>query len=174
VTGAGRARIGGVLAAVLLSLLAAAPAGAHGSTAADCSIVVHSHLTPGVVALTPRSGTHDTGGETGSIGCTGTLDGHRVVGTGSFGFVGDFHQITCVSDTSPLSGRYSMTVPTDAGPIHFTGTITDARLAVLDQFTLTQDSGRFVGTSVVAPIVGDCVLAPVTDILITIVGSFRS
>jgi LPXTG-motif cell wall-anchored protein len=75
-------------------------------------------------------------------------------------------------DTVPLSGTYSFTVPTDAGSLHFSGHITDARISVLDTFDLTQSGARFTGTAAVVPIVGTCV-TPVTDVLITMVGSFK-
>jgi hypothetical protein len=123
--------------------------------------------------MVPTSGAETSGGETGSIACTGTFDGQRVTGSGTFGYEGTFTGITCLFDSAPLSGRYSFTVPTDAGSLHFTGTITDARIAVLDRFELSQSGAHLTGTAAVVPINGTCLITPTTDILITMLGSFR-
>jgi hypothetical protein len=123
--------------------------------------------------MVPTSGTETSGGETGSIACTGTFDGQRVTGPGTFGYEGTFTGITCLFDSAPLSGRYSFTVPTDAGSLHFTGTITDARIAVIDRFDLSQSGAHLTGSAAVVPINGTCLITPTTDILITILGSFR-
>ncbi len=58
--------------------------------------------------------------------------------------------------------------------MHFTGTITDSRIAVVDQFELTQPGAHLTGIASVVPINGTCLLTPTTDVLITIVGSFSS
>jgi hypothetical protein len=123
--------------------------------------------------MVPTSGTETSGGETGSIACTGTLDGQRVTGSGTFGYEGTFTGITCLFDRAPLSGRYSFTVPTDAGSLHFTGTITDARIAIIDRFELSQSGAHLTGSAAVVPINGTCLITPTADILITILGSFR-
>lgn len=123
--------------------------------------------------MVPTSGTETSGGETGSIACTGTFGGQRVTGSGTFGYEGTFTGITCLFDSAPLSGRYSFTVPTDAASLHFTGTITDARIAIIDRFELSQSGAHLTGTAAVVPINGTCLITPTTDILITILGSFR-
>jgi hypothetical protein len=165
-------RIVSCLLALFLPMLLARPVYAQGATAADCLITVSVHLSP-AVSLSPTSGTETTGGETGSIACSGAFDGHRVTGNGTFGYEGIFTGITCLSDTTPLSGTYSLTVPTDAGPLHFSGHITDARIAAVDRFDLSQTGAHFTGTAAVVPIVGTCFVIPTTDILITMLGSFR-
>jgi hypothetical protein len=167
-----RVRIGGLLSAlVVLQMLAAWPAHAEGATAASCLINMSVHVTPGV-SMVPTSGVETTGGETGSIACTGTFNGDMVTGAGTFGYHGTFTGITCLLDGLPLSGSYSFTVPTTAGPLHFTGTITDSRIAVVDRFELTQPGAHLTGIASVVPINGTCLLIPTTDVLITIVGSF--
>jgi hypothetical protein len=170
----GQTRIVGSLAAlaVILSVVTAGPALAQGGSAADCLISVPVHLSP-AVSMVPTSGTETSGGETGSIACTGTFDGQRVTGPGPFGYEGTFTGITCLFDSAPLSGRYSFTVPTDAGSLHFIGTITDARIAVIDRFDLSQSGAHLTGSAAVVPINGTCLITPTTDILITILGSFR-
>jgi len=167
-----RAPIVGCLLALFLPVIIAWPAHAQGTTAADCLITVSVRLSP-AVSLSPSSGTETTGGETGSIACSGTFDGHRVTGSGTFGYEGVFTGITCVSDTTPLSGTYSFTIPTDMGPLHFSGHITDARIATIDQFDLSQPGAHFTGTAAVVPLVGTCLVIPTSDILITMLGSFR-
>src|SRR5438105_3532491 len=142
-------------------MLVAWSAHAQGATSADCLITVSVHLSP-AVSLSPSSGTETTGGETGSIACSGAFDGHRVTGNGTFGYEGVLTGITCLSDTTPLSGSYSLTIPTDAGPLHFTGHITDARIATLDRFDLSQSGAHFIGTAAVVPIMGTCVVIPTT------------
>ena len=96
-----------------------------------------------------------------------------MTGSGTFGYEGVFTGITCVSDTTPLSGTYSFTIPTDMGPLHFSGHITDARIATIDQFDLSQPGAHFTGTAAVVPLVGTCLVIPTSDILITMLGSFR-
>jgi len=170
----GQTRIVGSLAVlvVILSVVTGGPALAQGVSAADCLISVPVHLSP-AVSMAPTSDTETSGGETGSIACTGTFDGQRVTGSGTFGYEGSFTGVTCPFDSAPLSGRYSFTVPTDAGSLHFTGTITDARIAIIDRFELSQSGAHLTGTAAVVPINGTCLITPTTDILITIVGSFR-
>lgn len=167
-----RGRIVGWVLALFLPMLMAWPAHAQGGTSADCLISIPVHLSPGV-SLSPVSGTETTGGETGSIACTGTFDGHRVTGSGTFGYEGVFTAITCLSDTVPLSGSYSFTVPTDAGSLHFGGHISDARTFILDRFELSQSGARFTGTAAIVPSMGTCLITPTTDLVIAIVGSFR-
>src|ERR1700722_6486218 len=117
--------ISGVVALLLvLSCVLALPAEAEGAQTADCLITVSIHLTPGVT-LVPRSGIESSEGERGTISCTGSLDGHRITGPGTFGWQGNFTQITCLFDGRPLAATYSLTVPTDAGIMHFSGVLSD-------------------------------------------------
>jgi hypothetical protein len=167
----GRIRVVVVAAFIGLFAFVPSPADAQGGTAADCSISVPVHFSPGVT-LTPTSGTETSHGETGSIRCTGRFDGHRVTGPGTFGYEGEFTQITCLSDGIPLSGRYSFTIPTESGPQRFAGSITDARIGLVDQFRLSQPEAQFTGIALIVPTAGECVLTPVTDIVISMFGSF--
>jgi hypothetical protein len=166
-----RVRVAG-LVAILLSTLTASPAHAEGGTAAYCSIAVPVHFSPGVSA-TSTSGTVTTGGEAGSISCTGAFEGHRVTGTGSFGYEGVFTNITCLLDGTPLSARYSFTVPTETGTRRFTGTITDARIGIVDRIDLSQRGATFAGIALIAPARGDCLVTPMTDVVVTMIGSFK-
>lgn len=135
--------------------LLAAPA--QGRTNAVCSTRQDVNLRPGA-GPTPSSGTFDTGGETGSIICTGTFNGHRVTGPGSFGNEGTYTGICILGATS---GRYFITVPTDAGPMHFAPTYASTFAAVgLDDGS--QPGIRWTGFEVALFTHGDCVTAPVT------------
>jgi hypothetical protein len=130
---------------------------AHGRTNAVCSTRQDVNLRPGA-GPTPSSGTFDTGGEKGSIICSGTFNGHRVTGPGSFGNEGTYTGICVLGGTS---GRYFITVPTDAGPMHFAPTYSSAVAAVgLDDGS--QPGIRWTGFEVFVFKRGDCVTAPVT------------
>jgi len=164
--------LAGSLAGLLtLPALAGAPAIAQGRTSAGCTIVFTTHFAPGFT-LSPTSGIEGTGGETGSINCTGTLDGHRVTGPGTFGYDGTFTAITCLFDGRPLSGRYAITVPTEAGPVRFSGTVTDSRIGLIDRVSASAPGAQFTGVAVIVPTQGTCVLSPLTEARIYVIGSF--
>jgi len=162
--------IAGFLCALLLPALGAWPAHAQGGTSAVCSLRIPANLTPGF-SRTSSTGTYGTGGETGTITCSGTVDGHRVTGPGSFGFKGTYTG-ECFGNVG--SGTYFFTVPTDVGQMHFTGTYTETRIGLTGPVEASQPGARFSGPLVVAPTKGDCVTAPVTEVLINIAGTFSS
>jgi hypothetical protein len=159
------------LVALILPGLMIGTAHADDASSATCLISTPSHFSPGLT-LVPASGAESSGGERGSIACTGGFDGHRVTGAGTFGYQGRYTDATCLLDGAPFSGTYSFTVPTDAGRLHFTGTITDSRLFLLDFFQLTQPGAVFSGVSAIVPTNGNCFLNPVKDIFFTVLGSF--
>jgi hypothetical protein len=81
-----------------------------------------------------------------------------VTGPGSFGNEGTYTGICVLGATS---GRYFITVPTDAGPMHFAPTYSGAVAAVgLDDGS--QPGIRWTGFEVFVFKRGDCVTAPVT------------
>jgi hypothetical protein len=154
----GRARIVGCVAALLLSTFML-PAQARGATSAVCSIVSSLDLAPGL-SLTEGSGTYGTGGhETGSMTCVGTFDGHAVTGPGFFGFEATYVG-TCLADHG--SGRYTFTVPTDAGTMHVAGTYTESSIGPLGQIEGSQPGASVTGNFVFYPTQGDCAVSPVT------------
>ena len=130
----------------------------HGGTNAVCLVVGVANVSPGL-SLTPSAGTADTGGETWKISCTGTFNGHRVTGPGALGFKGTYAG-TCLA--AHLSARISDTVPTDAGPMHFTGPLEESTIGLTGQFVAYQPGARLTGFGIFEPGRGDCVTKPVT------------
>jgi hypothetical protein len=160
-------RLSMVLAASLLIPLAGfaalPPAHAQGATNAICALAFSLHFSPGLT-LMPSTGSDGSGGETGSISCTGTFDGHRVTGPGSFGFQSAVYTSTCLGDNAAGS-TYFFTVPTDAGRKHFVGTVSDIRIGLTLVVKGSQPGAHVSGVFVVVPTKGDCLTAPLTDAL---------
>ena len=130
----------------------------QGGTNAVCAIVSTVSASPGF-SLTPTSGIVDSGGKVGSITCTGTFDGHHVTGPGTFGITGSYKG-TCL--TAHLSATFSDTIPTDAGPMHFSGPIEQDTIGLAGQIVAYQPGARLSGFEVFAPTHGDCITTPVT------------
>jgi hypothetical protein len=162
-------RLAGLLTVMLLPMVMALPAPAHaqGRTNATCSIVLPAYFSPGF-GLTTSTISYGSHGETGSISCVGQINGHTVTRPGSFGFEGTYTG-DCLSNVG--SGRYSITVPTDAGSLHSTGMFMESRLGASGPVDASQPEGHFSGYHVVAPTRGDCVNSPVTEALVYMVGS---
>lgn len=131
----------------------------EGGTNAICSTRAVVTLSPGVV-LTSSSGTIDSGGETGSITCVGTFNGHRVTGPGSFGTKATY-TASCV--LGRVSGRFSITIPTEAGPMHFTPRFTATPIGAVSPVEASQPGIRWTGFEIFVFKRGDCVTAPVTE-----------
>lgn len=84
----GRGRVVSCLvAALLFPAFMAWPAHAQGTTNAECKVVFPAYFSPGFT-MKRSTVAYGSGGETGSVTCVGTFDGHRVTGPGSFGFAG--------------------------------------------------------------------------------------
>jgi hypothetical protein len=147
-----------VLAAPIHPLRLAAPA--QGRTDAVCSAIYDVKVSPGG-GLTPSSGTGNTGGETGFMICAGTFHGHRVTGPGTYG--NEFtYTGTCASVHT--SGRYFMTVPTDAGPMHFAPMYAANSIGVVAPTNASEPGIRWTGVEVF-PLIkrGNCVTAPLSE-----------
>jgi hypothetical protein len=150
-----------------------AAAGAPGQT--TCRFAFDNTLSPGLSAA-PGSGTFSSGGETGTVDCTGPVDGLSPTGTGSFGDSGRYGSpqpnscASAVTGDGDGSGVVTMTVPTTGGP-----------RTVVDNFTLAfggrvpthggMIAGTFAGdhlsgTFEISPRDGYCV-SPVTRVHIT-------
>lgn len=152
------------LAAIVPSLHAS-PAAAAGSSAA-CVHRWTDTVSPGTTTATQRV-VFSSHGETGTIRCSGTVQGRQVTGPGTFGEEG-------VIEGSCSSGRgqalFSITLPTDGGPVHLRIPVT---------FTLGPGGGQtagdvFPGAFVVRPVKGDCVTTPATEIAVTRFGLLQS
>jgi hypothetical protein len=147
-------------AALVLSVLTAWPAQAAGGTSAVCSILMSVGFSPGLT-MTPGSGTKGTDGESGSISCQGRINGHHVTGPGTFGFEGTYTASSCLSGTG--SGTYFGTVPTDAGPMRFSGTFSQTWVGLVFQIEAEQPGAHFTATAVGVPTQGDCIRTPLTQ-----------
>lgn len=158
--------IAGLLAVAVLPVLAGGPvyAEAQGATSLVCTMAFPAHFAPGFT-LTPKSGTDRSAGEVGTLACSGTQDGHRVTGAGTFGFEGVYTS-DCLFDHG--SGTYFYTLPTDAGPVHATGTYAYDRIGVTLFVAASQSGSGAHGsaTLLVVPTKGDCVFTPFTEALV--------
>jgi hypothetical protein len=154
-----RARIAGFVAALLLSAGMAWPAQAQGTTSATCWAAGSFQLSPGL-GMADGPGTYSSGGETGSVSCSGTVLGHRVTGSGSFGVEGAYVG-TCLADHGP--GVLRLTVPTDAGPIRLSGNYMESSIGPIGHIEGTVSGALLAGTFFFGPMRGDCVTAPVTE-----------
>lgn len=155
------ARIAGAVVGLLLPMIMVWPAHAQGATNAVCALAFPLHFSTGL-SLTPSTGSDGSGGETGSINCAGTFDGHRVTGPGSFGFQSAVYTSTCLGDNAAGS-TYFFTVPTDAGPMHMVGTFSDVRIGLTIVANGSQPGASGSGVFVVVPSRGNCITAPLTD-----------
>jgi hypothetical protein len=148
-------------------LVTAAPAfaaGPSGPVTARCTFNYSPAIHPGVGLLTD-AGTVSSGGETGTVDCSGALDGHEITGPGAWGFEGKLIEANCV-EGGKGNGRILMTVPTEAGLQHFEEFISfgfgpaGAYPPLVGDWVGDRTSGFFV----VAPAEGDCVTAKVTKV----------
>jgi hypothetical protein len=161
VTGMRLLRLAGTVV-LLGSAFTAAPAHAEGGTSAACSIAFPIHFSPGL-SMTTGSGSYGSGGETGSITCTGTVHGHRITGPGTFGFEGTYTEGNCLAHKG--TGSSFLTIPTDAGPVRVDGgSFSDQGLGLTGSSKARHTGGiRFSGTYIVLPVQGDCLVSPITS-----------
>lgn len=147
-------------ALVLAALVPAAPAWAVSDSLAYCVGTWDVRFSRGV-GTAPGSAEFSTRGPTGTVECSGEVEGEAITGTGTFAKAGLFEG-TCLSGTG--AGRIQITVPTTGGPKHLDIT-----------FTMTTGPGigfkysdSFAGplTFVFVPVEGNCVLSPVTRIAV--------
>lgn len=126
-----------IVAAVLAMLVPAPPAQASTGIPATCTASWHIDFDPGI-DLTPRTSTFTTHGETGTITCTGRVNGHTVTGPGTTGSDGAYHGTTARGSGNE---HLTATIPTTAGP-QVLGFITN--LTVFPRFGF-KESDAFVG-----------------------------
>ena len=170
-----RIQIAGALTGALLATVIAWPAHAGAGTSAICSLSFPAHFSPGVTT-TAGSGSFASGGETGTINCVGTIDGHAVTGPGSFGFEGTFTGTSCLSHQT--SGTSSLTLPTDAGPVHVGGGgFRSSGLGLNGTVEATHNNPapvHFSGAYLMVPQQGTCATAPMTDASVSMIGVLTS
>lgn len=168
-------RSGAILIGVTIASLFMEPSAAQtpatwGDNDAVCTLSFTEYFSPGVT-LTPTSGTQTSGGEVGSITCSGKLQGHNITGPGTFGNEGFLHESTCLLDHS--TGRYFATLPTDAGTVRIEGTYSLLRTGLTLTVEADQPGAHGTGSALVIPSRGDCVTTPVTEALVFMTLEFR-
>ena len=155
--------------------------GADAEQAAPCRFTAEFDMTPGL-SLAPTSGAFTSGGETGTITCSGSVDGRMVTGPGSFGADGNYGTTdgdSCVSGGEG-SAVQSFTLATGDGPVPVRNVITFTYQPVPGPSgSLALASGRFhgerfSGTFDVTLVEGDCVTSPVTRVRLEGRGMLRS
>ena len=157
------------LAVVALSATASAQAAA--TTVATCSSQFALTISPGF-SLTPSSGTLTSHGETGTVVCTGTIDGGRVTGPGTIGLDESYARGDCLSHVG--TGTATITVPTTAGPKHLAGAATSRRTGLALSAEVSFPGARFSGIGLAAPLQGSCLLTPMTRALVTVTGTLTA
>ncbi len=159
------------LAAALMVPAVTAP-GAQAAPATDavCTSVFTAYVSPGF-GLSPSAGTGTSRGETGTLACTGTVDGHRIIGTGTMGFEETYRNAACLTDES--SGRFFATLPTTGGPVHLSGALEAHRFGLVEFVEISFPRAHFSGFGPIVPTKGDCVLRRITEALVSITGDLR-
>jgi hypothetical protein len=145
----------------ILAAPALVPVTAHaaGNSAAACVFEFVMDVAPGV-SMTPTDFTYTTGGETGKIVCVGTVHGHPVTGPGTIGDQGTGYG-SC--SRGAVTGVYTMTIPTDAGPQRLRVPYTELKfVGPLGVRTMPEFAGSFT----FVPTRGDGVATPITEVVL--------
>lgn len=158
-------------AAAAAAALGAAPAPASIATNAVCTARFVATITPGFT-MAPSSETLTTNGETGSLICVGSIDGHGVTGPGAMGFVETDTGGTCRGHVG--TGTLSITLPTSAGVEHIAGTLGVKRTALIVRAEVRAPELHFSGVGLVAFRQGNCFLTPLRQVMVTVTGSFAA
>ncbi len=143
--------------------VAAAPDRVH------CSFEARFRLTPGLSVI-PGGGEFTSGGQTGAISCQGTLSMGPATGPGPFGAQGRYGTGT-IGDTCQTGGEgvavQSFTVPTAGGPVPVTNPITFRYgIATGQVMGGTFHGDSYSGTFEIASFEGDCVVNPMTVVVL--------
>jgi hypothetical protein len=154
--------------AVVLTTIALLPFAGTGPAQAKeqtpCSFKFNSDINPGL-SNSGSSGTHKTGGETGTVDCKGKVNGKTPTGPGTFGVDGRYGTVdpdTCTSGGEG-DGTMSLTIPTADGPQHVDAPFTFTYGALQNGlFAVTFKGDQWSGTAEVRPTKGDCVSSSLT------------
>ena len=160
-------RLGLVATLAAGALLGTSSAQASGETSAVCAPQLSVTISPGF-RLAPSAGTISSGGETGSIICTGDIDGHRVTGPGTVGLDETYARGDCLSHVG--TGTVRASIPTTAGVVHLVGAATSRRTALALVAEAQFPGASYSGVGVAIPTQGDCVLTPMRRALLTVSG----
>jgi hypothetical protein len=154
----------------MIPAVTAGGAQAAQATDAACTSVFTAYVSPGF-GLDPSSGTGTSRGETGTLACTGKIDGHRITATGTMGFEETYRNAACVTDDS--SGRFFATLPTTGGPIQLGGVLEAHRIGFLEFVEISFPRAHFSGLGPIVPTQGNCVFRRITQALLSITGAMR-
>jgi len=145
--------------------LGVTPAGpARGASGTPCTFEYDAVISPGI-SSSPSSGTLTSNGETGTITCSGPVNGKQPTGPGSFGVDGRYGTkggVTCQSG-GDVEGVLAFTIPTSGGAEHVTNHFTATFTGLQDGLFPAQYTGdRMSGTAEATPRDGDCASKPIT------------
>jgi hypothetical protein len=161
-------------AMVLTGGLLMPPAGSAGSEPSDrtrCTFTTPIALLPGL-SVVPTSGTFSSGGENGRVSCDGPVRGIVPTGEGTLGVEGRYgtdDPDTCFGGEG--EGRFSFTFPTATGVGRRSNVFTFS-FSLFGLSTGGSSGNGFSGDGFgggfdeVRPEEGDCVLRPVTKLII--------
>ena len=173
-------RVRMLAATVAVVVLAGWPGGARPAAAdaggSTCRFSFYASLSPGL-SPQPGSGTITTGGPSGTIDCSGPVNGSSPAGRGMLGIEARYgvgHPNGCASGITgdgDGSGTSTMSVPTSSGvqdisqgfTFTFGGKPPGNGGLVAGDFR----GERFSGSFDITPTEGDCITAPVTKVHVT-------
>jgi hypothetical protein len=155
-----------VVAAAGSALGLLVPPPAMGAVKTNCSFTSTITLQPGF-SVVPSTGTFSSGGQTGTVTCDGPVRGIVPTGPGMLGVEGRYgtkDPDTCFGGEG--EGRFSFTFPTATGPGRRSNVFTFTfSLIGLSPSGFSGD-GFGGGFDDVQPEEGDCLIHPVTKILV--------
>lgn len=146
--------------AVLVLPQPASRAASGAETSANCTFLFTERFSPGFT-LAASSGNQDSAAESGTVHCSGTVNGQRLTGPGTFWNSGRYTDSTCLIDSA--AGRYFLTAQTDTGTVQMDGSFAVERLGTLLKVTTESPTLRGEGSALVIPTKGECVFTPITE-----------
>jgi hypothetical protein len=164
----GRRFFSAILGAILAGSLAPlGVAAADGPSAAICTWTGQATFSPGLT-FTPRRGTLQFQGQSGSIDCHGKIRGAQVTGPGALGLQGDY-------GLGPLSQAFGggacheggarfvfvITIPTKNGSVELSTAADAEHIGPVAQY----QGPSFSGVVRFSPAKGDCVSSPATELV---------
>jgi hypothetical protein len=160
-------RLRPVTAMLVVGGLALLPApAAQAETKTNCSFASTITLEPGL-SIVPSAGTFTSGGETGTVTCDGPVRGIVPTGPGTLGVQGRYgtkDPDTCFAGEG--EGRFSFTFPTASGNGKRSNVFTFSFSLIGLSGSGFSGDGFGGGFDNVEPQEGDCVLNPVTRIVV--------
>ena len=152
--------------ALMLAGVCVVAAPAHAADTAVCTLSHPLTLSPGLTLARDRHGA--TNNSIGSINCLGSLKGHQIVGPGSVtddaSLVGN-----CVQGTG--SGTFVFSIPIAGGTnVLVSEKYTFGYVGIVGTFSAPTFSGVFE----FLPQIGDCVLTPLTQVVVLAQGTITS